>query len=80
MLNSQQKIAYFKQYLSTKNDNFGDEMKEEIAFYYENNKDFVFLENLNSCQQIIEKVEFLVSKMILHEHEDGLQNIIQNYS
>ena len=55
-------------------------MKEEIAFYYENNNDFMFLENLNSCQQIIEKIEFLVSKMILHSHEDGLQNIIQNYS
>ncbi len=80
MLNLQQKINYFKQYLHIKSDNFGDEMKQEIAFYYENNNDFAFLEKLNSYPQITTKIEFLVSKMILHSHEDGLQNIIKNYS
>ena len=80
MLNLQEKITYFQQYLNIKNDTFGDEMKQEIAFYYENNNDFAFLERLNSQQKITEKIEFLVSKMILHSHEDGLQNIIQNYS
>ncbi len=80
MLNSEQKITYFKEYLSIKNDNFGDEIKQEIMFYYENNNDFAFLEKLNSYPQITEKIEFLVSKIILHSHEDGLHNIVQNYS
>ncbi len=82
MLDIKNKISYFKEYLSVKNNNYGDEMKAEIYFnLFElgNESDFMFLEKLNTKKEIEYKIEILVSKMILHEHEDSLNNIIVNY-
>ena len=82
MLDIKNKISYFKEYLNVKNSNYGDEMKEEIynnLFELGNDTDFVFLEKLNTKKEIDDKIEILVSKMILHEHEDSLNNIIVNY-
>lgn len=80
MLSEEDKVHFLKEYLSLKNGSYGDEMKEEIMFYFfelENDKDF--LDHLDSEDEIKSKVEILVSKMILHEHEDGLHSIIQSY-
>lgn len=80
MLNTLQKIEFFKEYLCAKNENYGDKMKEEIYFcFFENRFDINFLNSLNTNQDIENKVEFLVSKMILHDHEDGLDAVILNY-
>lgn len=80
MLSFENKIKYFKNYISIKNGDYGDVMKDEIYFhFFENEKSFDFLNGLKSKTEIEEKVQFLVSKMIRHEHEDGLTNIISNY-
>jgi hypothetical protein len=34
---------------------------------------------LKTKEEIENKVNFVVSKMILHEHQDSLQNTIENY-
>lgn len=38
-----------------------------------------FLEKLTTKKEIEEKLEFVVSKIIMHEHEDGLENLIHEY-
>lgn len=80
MLVLEDKIEYFKNYLETKNKNYGDVMKDEIYFhFFENVNSFDFLNLIETEKDIENKVEFLVSKMIRHEHEDGLTNIIYNH-
>ena len=55
-------------------------MREELFFYFfELNIDTSFLDALSTEEEIKIKVDLLVSKMILHEHQDGLKNIIENY-
>jgi hypothetical protein len=80
MLNLEDKIQYFKKYISIKNENYGDLMKDEIYFhFFENEDSFDFLNILESEKDIENKVEFIVSKMIMNERQDGLTNIIYNY-
>jgi hypothetical protein len=80
MLSEEGKVQFLKEYLSLKNDSYGDKMKEEILFYFFDLDNGVnSLDHLNTENEIKSKIEFLVSKMILHEHEDGLHNIIENY-
>jgi hypothetical protein len=80
MLSESDKITILEKYLSIKEDCYNDTMKDEIYFYFfEREKEFTFLEKLNTKNEIESEVEFLVSKMIIHEHEDGLDNIIQEY-
>ncbi|MGB0999195.1 MAG: hypothetical protein ACPGVE_02540 [Flavobacteriales bacterium] len=80
MLSLNNKIKHFKDYISIKNENYGDMMKDEIYFYFfENENNLDFLNNLESENDIENKVEFLVSKMILNEHQEGLGYIIENY-
>ena len=80
MLDLSGKILFLKEYLSNKNDSYGDEMKAELSFhFFDLGNDKSFLDYLNSEDEIKDKIDFLVSKMILHEHEDVLKSIIENY-
>ncbi len=85
MLSLESKINIFKNYLLIRNGSYGDVMKDEIYYYFfEYEEDDIssnphFLQHLNSSEEIENKVDFLVSKMIMHEHEDGIRNIIENY-
>lgn len=80
MLNKEEKINIFKIYLDTKNTSYSDVMKNELYFYFfENENSLDFLNILLSKNDIINKVDTLITKMIMHEHEDGLDNIIINY-
>lgn len=77
MLNLEEKIKIFKTYLEADKIGYGNEMKNEIYFcFFENEWDFTFLNKLNSKEEIINKIELVVSRMILHEHEDELENIM----
>lgn len=77
MLNFEEKIEVLKTYLEKEKGNYGDEMKNEIYFrFFENECDFKFLNDLHTKQEIENKIELIVSRMILHEHDDELQNII----
>lgn len=80
MLSLEAKIEYFKNYVKAKNNNYGDVMKDKIYFhFFENESSFDFLNKLGVEEDIEKKVEFLVSKMIMNEHQDGLTNIIYDY-
>lgn len=77
MLTIEQKIEYFEKCLLDKSDC----MKDELYLYFfelENGK-FDFLHKLNSHADIEDKIRFITSKMFMHEQEDGLFNIIENY-
>ena len=77
MLTLEQKINYFENALSCKNDYMKDEL--HLYFFELQNSNFDFLNKLHSYREIDEKIRLIVSKMYLHEHEDGLENIIENY-
>ena len=80
MMNKQQKIQIFTNYLNQKNDSYADNIKQELYFHFiELENDLDFLDNLNTEKCIITKVDFIVSKIILLEYKDGLENIIQAY-
>lgn len=77
MLNFEQKMEIFKTYLEEEKDAYGNEMKAKIhSCFFENEWDLKFLNDLNTKEDIENKIEHIVSRMILHEHEDGLENII----
>jgi len=81
MLSIEEKINFLEKILLLRNESYGDFMKDEIYFYFfENEQGFKFLNNLNSKKEIETKVDFLVSKMIMHEHEEGLYTIIEEYA
>lgn len=78
MLTFEEKIKLFENILTEKKGGYGDRMRDEIHFYFfENERGFEFIKKLNTQIEIEAKVEFVVSKMIIHEHEDGLDNIIE---
>ncbi|KOY85772.1 hypothetical protein AD998_06035 [bacterium 336/3] len=80
MLSYEQKVAFLENYLLTKNDSYSDSIKEDIYFYFfEREVSPDFLNQLNSEKEIEQKIDLVVSKTILHEHEDGLEDIIQHY-
>lgn len=86
MLSIKEKITYFKDYLLSYKNNYGDVMKDEIYSYFFESQDdnydinkFSFLKQLQTIKDIEVKSEFIVSKMILHENEDGLHNIIEEF-
>jgi len=80
MLTISEKINHFELYLSQKNNNYGDTIKEDLSiqFFDFDNFNFDFLKKLKTKKEIENKIEFIVSKIILHEHEDGINSIIMN--
>lgn len=80
MLSKNEKIDILKSSLSVRYESYGDVMRDEIKDYFaENQNELSFLDKLKTVEEIEHKVDFIVGKMILHEHEDSLQNIIINY-
>jgi hypothetical protein len=80
MLNFEEKIQIFESLLLSKNDSYADFMKDEIYFYFfENHRGFDFLKGINTHKELEDKMEFIISKMIRHEHEEGLLTIIEEY-
>ena len=80
MLIKEQKISFLEEYLSLKNNNYGDIIKDELNFYFfENQHNLNFLNSLNTRDEIENKIDSLVSKIIMHEHEDGINEIIEYY-
>jgi primosomal protein N'' len=80
MLSFEDKVRLFEKSLCEKNNSYADVMKDEVHFYFfelENNLDF--LKELKSEDEIRNKVDFLVSKLIMKEDEDGIHNLIRYY-
>lgn len=80
MLKFKDKVNILEKYLLTKEDSYADVMKDELYFYFFINEiECDFLKTLLSEEEIINKIDFVISKMILHEHEDSSDQIIENY-
>jgi len=78
MLTLEEKIEIFKTELLSKNESYADTMKEEIYFFFfENEYPFDFLNDLNSVETIQNKVNVIIHKMIMHEDEEELRDIIE---
>jgi hypothetical protein len=78
MLTLEEKIEIFKTELLSKNESYADTMKEEIYFFFfENEYPFDFLNDLNSVEAIQNKVNVIIHKMIMHEDEEELRDIIE---
>ncbi|MEA1953665.1 MAG: hypothetical protein U9O24_04685 [Campylobacterota bacterium] len=87
MLNLNTKINYFKKYLEVKNNSYADAIKDEIYLYFfdlygniEDMNGFLFLDTMQTKKDIEYHIDFLVSKIIMNEHQDGLNEIIYEYS
>jgi len=81
MLNFESKKEIFKSILDMKNDSYGDFMKDEIYFhFFVNENDLTFLNKYKNFDEIEEKVNFLISKMIMFEDKEGLSEIIHHYT
>lgn len=80
MLSLNEKAAFLEDYLNLKNGSYGDFIKDEIYFYvFENSMDLKFLDILHSKNDIENKIDFIISKIILHEHQSGNNTIINEY-
>ena len=81
MLSPNQKLEHLEFYLKQKNGSYADVIKEEITFLFfdTQNYELTFLNNLYTTADIEKKIEFIVSKIILHEHEDAIEQIIGAY-
>ncbi len=86
MLTINDKIAIFEELLLENNGSYADDIKEEIYNYFfiytgtkKDVKNFSFLNDIDTADLIKEKVDYLVSKIIMHEHQGGLEDLIINY-
>jgi hypothetical protein len=80
MLTINEKTLIFKNYLDVKNGSYADEMKDELYFFFFiNENSFNFLKKLNTKEDIFNRVDSIISRMIMHEDEDELSNIIEIY-
>lgn len=78
MLTLEEKIEIFKTELLSKNESYADTMKDEIYFFlFENEYPLDFLNELNSVEAIQNKVAVIIHKMIMHEDEEELRDIIE---
>ncbi len=75
------KISFFKSLLEKQEYGYRQEIKQEIySNYFElKNGSFDFLKNLNTDQDIETRLDLVIHKMIMHEHEDGLLDIMEVY-
>jgi len=80
MLNLEDKIELLKAYLLDVRDNYADSFKTDILFYFnefenikENNKQFNFLNRLNSEYEIHNLIDNLTSKIVMKFNEDEEQ-------
>lgn len=87
MLTIHEKIDFFEQDLSTQNASYADTIKDEIYDYFfermGNSTDienFSFLNLLVSKEEIENKINFIVSKIIMHEHHAGIEDLIEEYT
>jgi hypothetical protein len=80
MLNLNEKTSFLENYLNLKNESYSDLIKDEIYFHvFENNIDLKFLNTLHSKNDIENKIDLIISKIILHEHQSGISTIINEY-
>jgi hypothetical protein len=86
MLTINKKIIIFEQKLLTKNNSYSDNIKDEIHEYFFESigdssdiENFSFLNSTLSSKAIEEKIDLIVSKIIMHQHHAGIEDLINEY-
>ncbi len=80
MIDKQQKNQILLNFLNEKNNSYADKIKCQLHYYFfELENSTGFLDKLNSKQDIFNKMDLLISKIILLEDIDGFENIVQEY-
>ncbi len=83
MLSHSGKIFYLKQILSAKAEHYADNYKTDILFFFddfsESNPFFGFLNKINTKEEINQWVDKLTSRIVMHEEDDLVSEIISDY-
>jgi hypothetical protein len=78
MLSFEEKTKILKSYIETTNGSYADQMKAELdIFFFENQFPLDFLNEMNTEKEIQNKTDVIIHQMIMHQHEEELQEIIQ---
>ncbi len=85
MLTIEEKIRLFESFINIKNGSYSDNIKDDIYEYLflikgisSDTNNFNFLNPLNSKNEIEKKIDMIVSKIIMHEHHAGIEDIIED--
>ncbi|MBL7898507.1 MAG: hypothetical protein JNJ99_08235 [Crocinitomicaceae bacterium] len=81
-LSKPEKIKLFKYLLLEEKSNYADVIREDIYFYFfesENDPEFKFLDKMDDAESISKKLDFVVSKIIMHEDDDRVEELIWEY-
>lgn len=82
-MNKLEKIKYLNTVLETDHGSYADSFKSDISLFFDqfalSNPLFNFLDNLNTPQKITEWVNKLTSRIVMHEEEDLINEIIWDY-
>lgn len=77
-----EKTKFFESLLLEENGSYADEIREQIYFYFfesENDPEFKFLDKMDNAETISKKLDFVVSKIILHEDDERVEDLIWEY-
>ena len=78
MLTHLQKSQILQSIIASSNGSYADAMKAELAiFFFENEHPLDFLNDLQTEQEIQNKVDAIIYQMIMHEDEASLQEIME---
>jgi hypothetical protein len=82
LLAKPEKINYFEKLLLEEAGNYADEIRSEIHFRFfesEDNPEFKFLDGIETPEAISKKLDFVVSKLIMHEDDDSFEELLWEY-
>ncbi len=83
MLSLKEKVNYLEEQLNTIGDNYADSLKTDISIFIDDfnevNPLLQFLNHLSSEVEITAWINKLTSRIVMKEHEDGLNEIIFDY-
>lgn len=80
MLTFDDKRTLFFSCLNDKNGSYGDDVRDEIIFYFDDlENDLGFLDKFQSEEEIYNFTNMLISKIIMNEHQDSFENILIYY-
>ncbi len=83
MKSHSEKIFYLKQILSAKPKHYADSYKTDILFFFDDfnslNPMFNFLKEIKTGDEIEVWVDKLTSRIVMHEDDDEIKEIIADY-
>lgn len=82
-MNKLEKIEYLHKILRTDDGTYADSFKFDITIFFDefelSNTLFDFLDNLNTDKEIEDWVNKLMNRIVMHEDDDSIGEIIWDY-